>query len=300
MKLPSSIFRNFIILALSALLVLVTQVARHSSAANPPSLDNKYTSLLYGGDFDVDCDKAREEDVEAADEEEADIDEVDTVIEKYHEMINCLFNKRIKVMVKKMLKKGEESKRLTEDDLKKIYKLLSPPKLKQDENLQSVGREECKGEGEDMNLSTYCLAQAGVKEYFQFREAMQEARRIEKEKAAQQFETVTGKKPGEAPDTVIQQRTLFGAVADIFQGEKALQSYGETINRIDREIDISRQALDSGLAAYSELQMSLPLHRKYMEVISALEEYRDHVSDIRKEIDLYPVTFLDVTTTQCT
>lgn len=296
MKLSHSIIRNLIILALSAGLVFATQVTKQSSAA-PSQTTNGYLELLRNNkDFKTECEEEQPRDSLV----EALSNPVTRTIEKYHEVINCLFNKKIEVMVKKMLKPDEDGKPLTKEDLQKIFKLLSPPAFKLDEQGQPVGREDCKGEGEDMNLSTYCLAQAAVKEYFQFREAMQEARRIEKEKAGQQFETVTGKKPGEAPDTVIQQRTLGGAIADIFQGEKALQSYGETINRIDREIDIARQTLDSGLAAYSELQMSLPLHRKYLEVIGALEEYRDHVRDIRKEVDLYPITFLDVTTTQCT
>lgn len=296
MKLPYSILRNLIVLALSAGLVFVTQVTKQSSAA-PSQSTNDYLELLRDNkDFKTECEEETPRDSLV----EALSNPVTRTIDKYHEVINCLFNRRIEVMVKKMLKSDEDGKPLTKEDLQKIFILLSPPAFKFDKNRQPVGREECKGDGEDMNLSTYCLAQSAVNEYFKFREAMQDARRIEKEKAGQQFETVTGKKPGEAPDTVIQQRTLGGAVADIFQGEKALQSYGQTINRIDREIDLARKALDSGLAAYSELQMSLPLHRKYLEIIGALEEYRDHVRDIRKEVDLYPVTFLDVTTTQCT
>lgn len=281
MKLPRTIIKNLIILALSASLVFATQIARHSLAANPPSLDNKYTSLLFGGDFDVDCEQAQAENAEAADEQTADLGKTDTVIRKYHEVINCFFNKRIKMLAEKMLKTGEENERLTAEDLEKIHKLLSPGEPIFDENGQQVGRKKCQGEGEDINLSTYCLAQAATEEYFEFRQAMLEARRLAQIEAAQKkFE------PGEK--------------TDISQLSHSLLSLGAALNRIDREIEISRTALDQALSAYNELQMALPLHRKYLETIEVLEEYRDKVSDIRRETDLYPVTFLDVTTTQCT
>lgn len=295
MKFPTSILRNLVILALSASLVFMTQVSRFSSAESEQG--NKYEDLLYGGDFDVNCETGDAEDREARDEEELDMDEVDEVIGKYHEMINCLFNMRIQKMVKKML---ESDKKLTKEDLDKILISLSPPKFIPNEENQAVGREPCLNEGDGMNLSTYCLAQAATEEYMQFRAAMQKARQKEKQDAAQQFFKVTGKSVNEAPDKFVEQRSLGGAFADIFQGEKALQDYGATINRIDDEMKFARTALDQSLAAYSELQMALPLHRKYKEIITTLEEYRDKVSDIRKEVDLYPVTFLDVTTTQCT
>lgn len=291
MKFPTSIFRNLIILALSASLVFMTQVSRFSSAAESEQ-GNKYEDLLYGGKFDVNCEMGEEANRKARKSEELNVKKVDQIISKYHEMINCLFNMRIEKMVKKILQRI----RLTEKDLQEIFISLLPPEFILNEEKQAIGREPCL----KMNLSTYCLAQAATEEYMQFRAAMQKARQKEKQDAAQQFFKQTGKSVDEAPDRFVEQRSLGGAFADIFQGEKALQDYGATINRIDDEMKFARQALDQALAAYGELQMALPLHRKYKEVISTLEKYRDKVSDIRKEVDLYPVTFLDVTTTQCT
>lgn len=297
MKLPRTIIKNLIILALSASLVFVTQVARHALAEDPPSLDNKYTSLFFGGDFDVDCEQAQAENAEAADEQTADLGKTGTAIKKYHEVINCLFNKRIKMLVEKMLKTGEENERLTPEDLEKIHQLLSPGEPVFDENGQQVGRKKCQGEGEDINLSTYCLAQAATEEYFEFRTAMQEARRIAHIEAAQKkFELESaGREEGED-----ELHGEFFGLGDVSGLSRALRGLGAELNRIDREIELSRQALDQALSAYNELQMALPLHRKYVEAIKALEKYRNKVSDIRQEVDLYPVTFLDVTTTQCT
>lgn len=216
--------------------------------------------------------------------------DAEDLTEDYHEAVNDIFNEKIKALVK--LGNSKEKK-----DFEKMLKLVAPPEFEQDEKGQLVKRSECTGE----NLSTYCLAMVITDKYFFFRANMLKAREMEKLKAATQFETQTGKKPkaGETNDTLIQQRTLFGAIGDIFQGEKAMQSYGEAINDIDREIDLARQALDQTLASYNEMQMALIMHSKYKKVIESLENYRDKISEIRKEVDLYPFTFLDLSTTAC-
>lgn len=197
----------------------------------------------------------------------ADSKDVDTVIDAYQESMNELFNGRIKVMVKELLPAGNEEKKLSEDDVAKIFKLLAPPAIKYDKNGLPVGREECKGVSGKPPLSTYCLAQDAVKEYFLFREGILYAKKEEKDKIT----------------------TMSAALI-----------YQATLEKINRELEVSRDALDKGLAAYSELQMALPMHKKYMEVVDALIKYGKAVGEIRKSIDLFPNTFINVSTTACT
>lgn len=196
-----------------------------------------------------------------------DSKDVDTVIDAYQESMNKLFNARIKVMVKELLPAGNEDKKLSEEDVKRIFSLLAPPAIKYDKNGLPVGRKECEGVSGKPQLSTYCLAQDAVKEYFLFREAIVYAKKEEKGKIT----------------------TMPTAL-----------KYQATLEKIDRELELSRDALDKGLAAYSELQMALPMHKKYMEVVAALTEYKKAVSEIRKSIDLFPDTFINVSTTSCT
>lgn len=216
-----------------------------------------------------------------AKEESATYD-AEELAEDYHETVNKIFNEKIKVLV--ALGNSKEKK-----DFEKMLKLVSAPELEQDEKGQLVKRKECSSE----NLSTYCLAMISVDKYFEFRANMLKAREEEKQKATRQFTTQTGEKPeaGETNDTLAQQKSIFGTT---------IQSYGEAINDIDREIDLARQALDQTLASYNEMQMALIMHSKFKAVIESLEDYRDKISEIRKEVDLYPFTFLDLTTIACT
>ncbi|MBI2638248.1 hypothetical protein HYW83_01520 [Candidatus Peregrinibacteria bacterium] len=283
-KIPTSILRNLLILALSIGLVFATQTVQERVRAKTASgQSNHYVDLLLEGtDFKTDCEKA---------EQPALIDprdEVQKVINKYHDTVNCLFNTRIKILVEQMLEpEAEKKKPLTKEQTEAMLKNLSPPEFNTNpETGEVTGRKDCASQDGGLNLSTYCLANAATKEYFAFRSALVVARKKTQQEAGQHL-------PPSYPTK--------GSTAE--QKDAALklgiQEYGAVIEKINRELEISKETLDQGLAAYQELQMSLPLHRKYKEVIKSLEEYRGKISSIRKEVELYPTTFLDVTTTQC-
>lgn len=248
----SSLRRNFIIFLIALLLVAITRFALHSAgAASAGSVPYEhYLDILEGRTRDQGG------------------NEYEQMLSSYHARMNGLFNDRIKKMVKAM----EQAQ-----NAEALKKLFAPPQAVKKDGLP-VGREACGME----NLSTYCLAQSALEEYFAFREAMLIARDRIKQKIPTQFETISGKNFSGAP-----------------AAQKVL-NYGETIDRIDREIDIARQALDQGLAAYNEMQTTYPLHKKYQEVIKSLTTYRDKISAVRKQIERFPPTFLDVTTTKCT
>lgn len=278
-RITGSLVRNLLLLIAALTVVLATHALKFAAAEENES-ENIYLKIIREEEYEDDI----------ADAEDA----VDGAIMQYHATINEMFNEKIKETVAL----GNTGNL---EDLKKMLALVAPPAMETDENGLPIKRKPCDSDDEHYRLSTYCLALNATNEYFLFREAMIEARRSAQEQAATKFKAVTGQEAGSAdsPDILFEQRNIFGAVADLAMGEKSLQGYGEVLNRIDRELDIARQSLDQALAAYSELQMALPLHQKYLKVIEALESYRDKVSAIRREIDLYPSTFLDVTTTQC-
>lgn len=209
----------------------------------------------------------------------------ESVRSAYHKKMNELFNVKIKGLVKRANSTKPE-------ELAKIQTLVTPPDFESAKADEQIKRKPCT----DENFSTYCLSGPTTREYFAFREAMLKLRAKERTEGATKFQAATGKDPNQAPDTFFQQKPL---ISSIFGAEK-LQNFGERINRIDDEVEVAHQTLDQALSAYNEMQMALPLHVKYIELISALEKYRNKVSAIRQQIDLYPTTFLNVTTTSCT
>lgn len=131
-------------------------------------------------------------------------------------------------------------------------------------------------ECEENNVSTYCLSELAVKEFFSFREAMI-ARK-------QEFE-VPSKIEGE-----IKQDQLITDLANLQTGKDEL---------ISTEIDVAYETMDSALKAYNELHRAYPLHKKYKEIIKELEKYRDMLTEIRHQIEFFPNKFIDASTTQC-
>lgn len=278
-KIPHSILRNLLILALSVAVVLATKSVSDfvSAQGETPggsidmTSDDRYVDLLTTDkNFDTGC---------GSDTVQHVIDEfkdpISMLVNKYHDTMNCMFNKRIESMVSKM--KSDEP--LTDKQLADILKSLSPPGLSKNDKGEIIGREKCETVDGEPPLSTYCLAQDGLNEYFAFRKAML----IEKVKAQ--------------GDTIQKFQTVSGAGQSVGSG---LLDYAARVARVDRELQIAVQTLDQGLAAYNELQMALPLHKKYKEIIKSLEHYRDKVSGIRTEAEFFPATFIDVMTTKCT
>lgn len=197
---------------------------------------------------------------------------IDEITDCYHETVNKMFNAKIKAMVK-LGKTGNEA------DLAKLVTLVSRPKSKDGTELP------CSVDPKDDNLSTYCLSQNLIIEFAKFREGMNAARAQLKANAGAEIARI--------------QKFSEAAEADMSAQNDLYSNFGAKINRIDAEVKIAQEALDQGLAAYNELQFALPLHMKYKKIIEGLEEYRDKMADIRHAVDLYPVTFIDVTTASC-
>lgn len=265
--------RNLAIFLISLALVAVTRLLAPALAAEkePAIANNKYYRLYdKNKDFETECEPTapRTSMVEKLS------DPIDRTVEKYHEVMNCYFNRRIE--------------KLTELKPEEFFEKITPPPF----NNEKV-RQPCQSDA----LSTYCLADIATKENFEFWEALSAIRKVEQERALFDFKQA-GVNPQDAAAAA--KRNNFGAIATLFQAQSNQQEYGETLEKIDLELEVSQKTLDQALAAYNEFQTALPMHRKYREVIDSLEEYRDKVADIRNEVHLFPTTFLDVTTPSCT
>lgn len=270
LKIPQSVKRNALILALAIVTIVATQVALKSVKAQPGSAgsrqqENIYLKVLHGDYNSADAEERRMMSVG---------DDADRLVYIYHKRMNAFFNEKIRLIVK-------------QEKLEDMIKLVSPPAM--EESPTSPPKRAPCG---DKNASTYCLSQKGTKEYFDFREALVTARGEASAKAAENMAR-TNRSEGGAKSP------LIGAAGDLLAGSKSINAYAATLQKIDREIEIARQALDQSLATYNEFQTALPLHKKYVELLTILGKYRDKISKIRRNVDQYPDTFLNVTTTSC-
>jgi hypothetical protein len=152
---------------------------------------------------------------------------------------------------------------------------------------KNLGRFPCAAYEEQDNLSTYCVAMDATQEYFKLRQALNFLKTQMMTNVIQKMKTSDGQAPKEG-------------AATFRQAIESADEYNADFSEMDNEIALARDVLDSALGAYNELQQALPLHFKYMDTITALEEYRDAIADVRREIDFYPMIFKDVTTNQCT
>ena len=71
------------------------------------------------------------------------------------------------------------------------------------------------------------------------------------------------------------------------------------IEYLDKEPKRAKAALDQTLEAYAQLKTSWTMHVKYMDIFAELVKYRDHLVEIRKQTDTFPLRFIDATTTKC-
>jgi hypothetical protein len=207
---------------------------------------------------------------------------ISSMVLDYHETLNKLFNERIKAL-------NEEK------DIEKLLKLVVPPVR------NKKGVRECVGEDGKPNLSTFCLAESGMLQFFQLRAALEETRELLQTDAANKFERINAEAQKDI-DAIEEREPLIEATAfgpNHYFKAAILNDVGIALQRVEVEIDVAEKTLDQSLAAYNEFQMALPLHRKNQEIIRALEDYRDQVAKVRDEITVFPDKFTNVSTTQC-
>lgn len=161
---------------------------------------------------------------------------------------------------------------------KKIKALVTAEDLSEIDKLPELLEDGTRGECPDNNVSTLCVARRMLMEFSAFEDVMQDR------KSAFALETLQDLREGQSEGL-----KFSGAVPE------ATQNY----DRLEEELNTAKDGLEMALSAYNELHMAYPLHKKYGELIATLETYRDGLSDIRKEIELYPETFWDVTTPEC-
>ncbi|HCW32144.1 MAG: hypothetical protein UT36_C0002G0039 [Candidatus Peregrinibacteria bacterium GW2011_GWF2_39_17] len=126
----------------------------------------------------------------------------------------------------------------------------------------------------DNNVSTFCVAMRATNEYDGFLIAL---------KSHQNYFTDETSPANQSLST-----------------EEALNQQGQREDLRNSQIAIAQNVLSVSLATYNEIQIFYPLHLEYSKLIKQLEKYRDGLSKVRREVEKYPKTFQNVSTTKCT
>jgi hypothetical protein len=122
------------------------------------------------------------------------------------------------------------------------------------------------------NISTFCLSVRAVETHDAFIQALNSHRGFLKDKEDDSRQTLS---------------QLTGQL-------------DRRLDKINDQILLAEKVMSTTIASYDQLQVFYPLHIQYNDLIGSLEKYRDGLADVRKEVEKYPGTFHNVTTTDCT
>lgn len=268
--------------------------------------------VVHGGNVDADayCEHGKDGKIEDKYKDIAALssksDALEGVVSCYHDTVNKMFNAKVHDLVKLSLAatKGPadanvgnaaqnqaQQSAATEQALKELVEKITPVAP------DAHGNRSC-GAHPD-NVSTYCLSEALVIEFARFHEGIAQLRETLKSDAAaealriQELDSFKSNSAAGAAEAKTAQAQLQ---------QHLFEDFGAQIQLIDKEVEVAQRSLDQSLDAYQELQFALPLHIKYQQIIKSLSSsdgYIDKLSAIRRRVELYPFSFVDVTTPAC-
>lgn len=183
-----------------------------------------------------------------------------TAIDRYHGEMNKFFNGKIRTL-----------RELTEDDdflndpaKRKVFEVPTSIDKKNDDLPTIV--EKCNENGS--NVSTYCVSMEALQIYMEY------IRHLE---------------------------VLKGTFEDS-SGGSAMQKVSEMLEKneiIEKEVESSRAIMEATIATYNEFSLAYPMHKKYRYIAKELVKYKLILKDIRKRVMLFPIKFIDASSSQC-
>lgn len=120
------------------------------------------------------------------------------------------------------------------------------------------------------NVSTYCVSMEALDMFLRYNEVIS---------------SVQGKL----------ERTFsaYESIGDILQ---------MTSNRdelLAKEQAESKEVLEATISAYNEFRLAYPMHKKYQQTINLLLDYKDDLKEVRRNLESFPLKFIDATSAYC-
>lgn len=184
----------------------------------------------------------------------------ETVFDLYHREMNNFFNKKI-ASLKDLLKDDEFMK-----DPEKRKNFVVPEDIEKENDDLATVVFKCQKNGS--NVSGYCVSMEALSIYMEF------VRHLASIKNSLEDGNSS---------------TIKGRLGELI----------EKSNAIEKEVDKAKAIMEGTVAAYTEFAIAYPMHRKYQEIINDLLKYKLSLKDVRQKIDLFPLKFIDATSSQC-
>jgi len=184
----------------------------------------------------------------------------ETIFDLYHREMNNFFNQKVTAL-KELLADDQFMK-----DPEKRKNFIVPEDIAKEIDDLDMVVYKCQKNGE--NVSSYCVSMEALSTYLEF------VNHLESQKSSLQDGSSS---------------TIQGRVAELASKTEA----------IEKEIDKARAVMEGTISAYTEFSLAYPMHRKYQEIINNLLKYKLSLKDIREEVTLFPIKFIDATSSQC-
>lgn len=138
------------------------------------------------------------------------------------------------------------------------------------------------GECSEKNVSTYCVAMAATDMYEAYVNTLNKV------------SAHVG--PYEGDTDIAMPSFIAGGNLNLSDILNLTGSRNELI--ADEKVEAG-DILDMAIAAYNELRLAYPMHKKYQEILLKLTDFRNFLSDIRVKTAKLPGKFIDATSSSC-
>lgn len=185
-------------------------------------------------------------------------------IDRYHMEMNSFFNGKIAALREVVKEVDGESDFLTDPKKRKMFEVPDGIDKKSDD-LSTIVKK-CNENGS--NVSTYCVSMEALQIYMEY----------------------------------IRHLGVLKSSIDDLPADTAMEKVEQLMQKssvIEEEVESARAIMEATIATYNEFSLAYPMHQKYRQIAKELVQYKLTLKDIRKRVMLFPVKFIDASSSQC-
>jgi hypothetical protein len=155
------------------------------------------------------------------------------------------------------------------DKLDLLVELLDEEDFYENENFNAPADNQCPAE----NVSTYCVSMGALELYINYIETLNQIKGYLPTGELADKETITQE------DILLTTQSRNLAIAS--------------------EVEDAKAVLEGTVAVYDEFRLAYPMHQKYEVITKNLIKYKLSLGKITREVNSFPLKFIDATSAQC-